>query len=189
MAFWTEVVAETKDPKRAFRFTLELTGFGADSKIWFVKKVGKPSFTISETPHKYLNHTFYYPGKVEWNTITATLVDPVGPDVSATLSDLVQLSGYRPPGTPDETSTMSKGKSVGNLQDVIITQIDADGGMIEKWTLKNAWIKDLKFGDLDYDGDDMTMVDIEFRYDWAVLETKVASSIGAGTEFFSMTGV
>ena len=56
MAFWTEVTADTKDPKRQFRFTLQITGFGA-GLIWFVKKINKPSFTISETPHKYLNHT------------------------------------------------------------------------------------------------------------------------------------
>ena len=187
MAFWTEVTADTKDPKRQFRFTLQITGFGA-GLIWFVKKINKPSFTISETPHKYLNHTFYYPGKLEWNTVTATLVDPVDPDVAATLSDLVQLSGYKPPGTPNETSTMSKGKSVGALQDVVITQIDGNGAFVERWTLRTAFIKDLKYGDLDYDGDDMTMVDVEFRYDFAVCETSIGSNVGGGQRFFSVDG-
>jgi hypothetical protein len=187
MAFWSDVTSETKDPKRQFRFTLQMTGFGTGI-IWFAKKINKPSFTISETPHKYLNHTFYYPGKVEWNTVTATLVDPVSPDVAATVSDLVTLSGYKPPGSPDETSTMSKGKSVGNLGDIVITQIDSDGKFVEKWTLRNAWIKDVKYGDLDYDGDDMSTVDIEFRYDWAVCETQIGSSAGGGSTFFATNG-
>ena len=187
MAFWTEVTSDTKDPKRQFRFTLQITDFGT-GLIWFAKKINKPSFTISETPHKYLNHTFYYPGKLEWNTVTATLVDPVDPDVAATISDLVQLSGYKPPGTPNDTSTMSKGKSVGSLQDVVITQIDGNGAFVERWTLRNAWIKDIKYGDLDYDGDDMTMVDIELRYDWAVCETSIGSTVGGGQRFFSVDG-
>ena len=188
MAFWTEVVAGTKDPKRQFRFTLQVTGMGGDDMLWFVKKIGKPSLTISETPHKYLNHTFYYPGKVEWNTVTATLVDPAGPDVAASVSDLLKLSGYSPPGTPSETSTISKGKSVGSLGDVIITQIDGNGRMVEKWILRHAWIKDIKYGELDYDGEDMTMIDLEFRYDWATLETDVGSSVSGGNRFFGLSG-
>jgi hypothetical protein len=171
MAFWTEVTSETNDPKRQFRFTLQVPGL-VENYVWFVKKTNKPSLTISETPHKYLNHTFYYPGKVEWNTVTVTLVDPVSPDAAAGVSKLLEAGGYKVPTDSSALSTISKAGSVVALGDVIIDQIDASGTRsLETWTLKNAWIKDIKYGELDYDGDDHTVIDVEFRYDWAVLET------------------
>ena len=35
--------------------------------------VTKPTFSVTQSQHKFLNHTFYYPGKVgEWNTVTVS---------------------------------------------------------------------------------------------------------------------
>ena len=45
--------------------------------------------------------------------------------------------------------------------------ICADGKEIEEWELVNAWIKDVKLGELDYESDDMVDVEIEIRYDYA----------------------
>ena len=42
-----------------------------------------------------LNHTFYYPGKVEWNAVEATLVDPGGNfDTSKALVENIRRAGY-----------------------------------------------------------------------------------------------
>jgi len=97
MPFWsTDFRADTtlKDPKRKFRFTVSFTGIQAaqgGAVLWYAKTVSKPSFQIASSEHKYLNHTFYYPGSVTWQDITLTLVDPVEPDMAATLSDIVRL--------------------------------------------------------------------------------------------------
>ena len=84
---------------------------------------------------------------------------------------------------------MSKAKAAGALGKVIITQIDSDGNPLEKWTLWNAFIKDVKFGDLTYDGDNLTQTDVELQYDWARVETAGQSSavVGGGNEFFNAT--
>ena len=79
------------------------------------KQCTKPSFAIAEATHKFLNHTFYYPGSVTWNDITVTLVDPADPDMAATLSDIVVQSGYTPPTDSNSLSTMSKAKAAGAL--------------------------------------------------------------------------
>ena len=92
MPFWSTNFgesAELKDPKRRFRFTVEFTGINAaqgGSFLWYAKTAAKPSFTVSSTEHKYLNHTYYYPGSVSWAEVTITLVDPAEPDMTATLS-------------------------------------------------------------------------------------------------------
>ena len=165
--FWSS--PQGRDPKRGYRWIMSMGSTGIPAYI--LKKVSKPSFTISETPHKYLNHTFWYPGRVEWNTVTMTLADPVEPDAAALVVSAIHESGYSPL-TEDISNphTMSKKKSVGALGELIIQQIDADGQVIEKWTLVNAWIKDVKTGELDYESDDLVNVELELRYDYAHLE-------------------
>ena len=81
MAFWTSALSE---PKRQHRFLLRLpslTTGGPQPEFayteYLARSVTKPSFTVSETPHKFLGNTYYYPGIVEWNTITANIVNSV----------------------------------------------------------------------------------------------------------------
>jgi hypothetical protein len=162
MGFWSDVNTE---PKRAYRWILLLGGVPQ----WMIKKVGKPAMTISETEHTYLNHKFWYPGRVEWNTVAVTLADPVEPDAAATMVRIINESGYNLPTDQNaaESSTMSKKNAVGALGSVKIQQIGPDGETIEEWELVNAWIKDVKFGELDYTSDDMVDVELELRYDYA----------------------
>ena len=79
--FWSENFSQggLKDPKRKFRFTVNFNGIAAaqgGGQLWYAKTVSKPSFQIAAAEHKYLNHTFYYPGSVTWNDVVITLVDP-----------------------------------------------------------------------------------------------------------------
>tara|TARA_R110002020_G_scaffold409302_1_gene619083 strand:- start:3572 stop:4159 length:588 start_codon:yes stop_codon:yes gene_type:complete len=195
MPFWsTDFGQDTtlKDPKRKFRFTVQFQGVNAaqgGALLWYAKTAGKPSFTIGSSEHKYLNHTFYYPGSVTWNTISIAMVDPVDPDMTATLSDIIVQSGYSPPNDANSLGSMSKAKAAGALGRVIITQIDSDGNPLETWTLWNAFIKDVKFGDLGYGEDELTETTVELQYDWARVETAVQSSAvaGGGNEFFNAT--
>jgi len=185
MPFWSTDFGsstELKDPKRKFRFKVEFQGIqssqgGGGALLWYAKTVAKPSFQIAAAEHKYLNHTFYYPGSVTWQDISVTLVDPVNPDLAATLADIVELSGYTPPTDANSLSTMSKAKSAGALGTVIITQIDSDGNPLETWTLWNAFIINLKFGDLAYGEDDLTELTVDLKYDWA----RVATENGGGS--------
>ncbi len=170
--FWSEISTE---PKRAYRWLLYIGGIPQ----WVCKKVSKPSFTVTETTHTYLNHKFYYPGRVEWNTCTVTLADPVNPDSARTMMDIILASGYNLPSSAEaaKASTMSKQEAVTALGAVKIEQLGPgsvgddgnEAAVIESWTLKNAWVKDVKFGELDYESDDMVDVELELRYDYATL--------------------
>ena len=40
--------------------------------------------------------------------------------------------------------------------------------MTEEWTVKNPFVKSVKFGELAYDNDDLSEIELEIRYDWAV---------------------
>jgi len=164
--FWTNA-AQARDPKRAYRFRVT---FGESGVLWYAKKATKPTITLTESSHQYLNHTYYWPAKTEWNEVDITFVDPVEPDLAGDLVTSIKAAGYFIPKTtdPDQMASPSKaGFMTATGNSIIIEQINEDGDMLEKWTLNQAWIKEVTFGDLDYGSEDLTEVTIKFKYDWA----------------------
>ena len=168
MAFWSDVLAE---PKRQYRWVMYINNLPQ----WIVKKVTKPSFTITESNHTYINHVFYYPGKVEYDPLSVTLVDAVEPngDTTQKMLDILYSSGYvRPDRAESNTTTISKVGASMALGNVRIEQIGPVGSdPIEVIQLRNAWVKSVKLGDLDYESDDLLNIDLEIRYDYFDLET------------------
>ena len=187
--FWTS--AQQADPKRKFRF-LVTVGSMPDGATWYAKSVDKPTITVNAASHQFLNHTFYYPGNVTWNAVNLTLVDPVSPDASANLSRILLESGYHPPVNVNDTTTVSKSRSVASLQAVVISQIDSDGVPLETWTLNNAFITEVNYGgSLSYGEDALAEVTVQFRYDWASIETAYQADPGplghpASNRFFAL---
>ena len=189
MPFWSATGLDTPEPKRNYRWLVYVGGIDP----WVAKKVTKPGFTVTETTHTWLNYNFYYPGKVEWNTISLTFVDPASPDLTQTIYNALKGGGYVFPESQNEFSTLAKSLSRAALGTVRIQQIGDNtagvgggptndqgqantGGaagstaeVVEEWFLYNAWIKDAKFGELDYTSDDLTEVTLELRYDYAKL--------------------
>ena len=187
--FWTN---PSTSPKRAYRFTLTVGALGEENS-WLVTTVKKPSATIGEVSHKYLNHTFYYPGRVEWDTCQVTLVDPVSPNAAGIMARAIEDSGYTVPGNPTVTDAITKAKAVNALGQVVIKQFDTDGAQpVETWTLKNAFITNVDWGELSYESDDLTNVTLTIRYDWAECNTATEDATndrpaGAGSFFKSTT--
>ncbi len=178
--FWSDASIE---PKRKYRFLLSFNGIPQ----WIVKTTGKPNFSVSESEHNFINYKFYYPGRLEWEEISMTLVDPVDPDASHTMLQLIENSGYVAPhnflndpsgrGRASNVVTFSKKRAVDAVGGrVYIHAIDENGTPIETWTLYNPWIKNVNFGDLDYESDELVNVELTMRYDWADLDTKVKPS-------------
>ena len=186
---WTDSAA--KDPKRQYRFQCVLPELGDSGCTWFIKNVDRPNVTLSEASHEYLNHTFYYPGRVSWNSISVTLVDPVSPDATAIMMGAIEAAGYKIPSSADNLTTISKASSTSKLGLVEINIVDADGVIIEQWKLNNAWIKSVNLSGLDYSADALTTVTIDLRYDWATLwqhgEANVAgTTISSNQPIFSI---
>ena len=191
MAFWaTPLTQGSGDPKRKYRFTVQFDELSVDNSgiIWFAKSVTKPALTITESEHTFLDKKYYYPGRAEWSTVTLTLVDPADmssgsrQDAVQQMNQLIEAAGYRISKSPTDLASMSKSKSVIALGPVVINQINAEGVTIESWKLNNPFIKDMKFGDLDYTGDELIELSMELRYDWATCT--VFNAEGAEVESF-----
>jgi hypothetical protein len=179
MPFWKD--AQVADPKRSFRWILQLGVAGLSDNISYIcKKVNKPSMAIGEAEHKFLNHTFYYPGSVTYEKITVDLVDPANPHATEQLYKLIQDSGYQLPSSINDTvgadtsmaSTISKRLGTGAMNSAVIVMLDGDGNTIERTILQNPWISSVNFGgDLDYETEDLMTISMEIRFDWFELET------------------
>lgn len=169
MPFWSSGKVE---PKRQFRFLVTISGM-EQGATWYARSVTKPGFTVTQSPHKFLNHTFYYPGKVEWDEVTVSMVDPVNPDATGALLSILRRSGYNVPANlndVDATTTIGKGNATAELGNVIIRAIDEDGDILEQWTLNNPFITNVSFNEYSYEGEDLATVDLRLRYDWASYE-------------------
>ncbi len=184
MAFWADV-GTAREPKRVYRWLMYLGGI----ESWMVKKVAKPSFEITTAEHKYLNHTFYYPGRVQYETVDITLVDPVQPDAAGTMMQILRHSGYSPPA-PTHVNTISKNNAVNALGSVRIVQLGpgkvADPtalDIVEEFTFINAWVSKVNFGELDYESDNLVDVTLTLRYDYATLDTAATERGLATTPF------
>lgn len=188
MAFWgTNLDSGMRDPKRKFRFKVSIGDLGGGSGIvWYAKTVNKPTMNISgDTTHKFMGHTFNFPGSVSWDEIEITLVDPAeenegGVDAAAELLKVIENSGYRFPKAPDQLETISKGKATEALGAVVISQLDASGKTIEEWTLHNPFITKVSFNDLSYEDDGLSEINLGIKFDWATF----SKTAGGQSQFF-----
>ena len=141
--FW---INPSFEPKRQFRFLVQLSlpdSSGGEQDVQFLaKSVDRPSYSISSNEHQFFNHTFYYPGRVTWNTIDLTLVDPVSPKTDILIQEIAT----------DRGSNESKIKG--------------------EWKLLNSFFTDVNFGSHDYGSEDMVEVSVTVQYDWAEYITK-----------------
>ena len=182
MAFWQTTGAE---PKRNHRYQVTIQGSGqgssgtGDSIIYWAKAVTLPSFDVSNAEIHHYDNRYYFPGRVTWNPVSFTLVDPVTPDAAAQVSNFLKNMGYFVPALPGDKgssgnpATISRKASAdGSATSAAMFQCKVDvynstGTIIESWGMMNCFIESAKFGDLAYDNDELKTIEMSVRYDYA----------------------
>jgi len=180
MPFWTSAMSE---PKRAHRFILEIPGLQSPTgdeaftyAKYLAKSVTKPGYTVGQASHKFLGNTYYYPGSVEWNELTAVIVNSINPDGNALLMNALAQSGYLPPNIQEgiingdqRPGTVNKADALAALGYITITEVNGEGGIVGTWQLINSFITKAEMGDLNYDQDtELLNISIGIRYDYAI---------------------
>lgn len=167
---WTD--AKTA-PKRHFQFFVSFGAGATKIPVWTIKTVTKPKANVSSIEHSFLNHTFKYPGRVTWDNITLTLIDPVDKQTAKTVLDALIASGYQSPNASANIMD-GQGKSISKLNatqainDVLINQTNSEGKTIETWKLWNPFIVSVDWGGtLDYTSDELNEITVELAFDWA----------------------
>ena len=187
MAFWSNAGPE---PKRQYRWYIDFGASNAgqgdvntiDGLRYALKKADKPKAKINSIQHKYLNHFFNYPGRLEWEDISLTFASVAKPDATFILNNVLIGSGYQTPdaatGATLPVQTISKTNAtrmLGNSVDIV--QINASGAELERWSLYNPFFVNVQFGTLDYSSEEIVEIQCTMKYDWAKLIAPVSANI------------
>ena len=185
MPFFSDTGPGGFEPKRSFRFLISFTELG--NITFMATKAEKPSYEMETKDHQVLNHVFKFPGIIKWADTSISFIDAVEPNVGSKFYNALLNAGYVNPVSQDALTTgITKVQSTLALGEVKIKQLNGGGIILpqgvdpgefqgavdvtkylEEWTLKNAFIKGVKFGTLDYGTQDIVNIDIDISYDYA----------------------
>ena len=186
MPFFSDTGPGGFQPKRVFRFMVTFSELA--NLTFMVKSAKKPAYTMTETKHKVLNHQFNFPGIITWAPVEITFIDAVDPNVGSKFMNALRNSGYEFPTSEAALTTgITKVGSTSTIGEVRIKQLDGGGvtlaagadpgdvpgsvdttNVLEEWTLKNAFIKGVTFGDaMAYDQEGLVEVKVSLVYDYA----------------------
>ena len=185
MPFFSDTGLGGFEPKRNFRFLINFTELS--NLTFMATKAAKPSYEMTPKDHQVLNHVFKFPGIIKWSDVQVTFVDAMDPNVGSKFYNALRNAGYVNPISEGALVTgVTKVQSTRALGEVKIKQLNGGGVVlpagldpgdaigaidatryIEEWTLKNAFIKSVKWGELSYESDDLVNVTVDITYDYA----------------------
>ena len=145
------------EPKQQNRFVLYVDGFPA----YLIKGLGAVSVSQGTVPLNHINVQRFVKGKTTWGTIAMTLFDAITPSGAQSVMEWVRLH--------HESATGRDGYSSFYKKQVTLHQLSPLGEVVEEWKLNGTYILDSNFGSLDWSTEDVVMIEMTLRYDWALL--------------------
>jgi len=153
-----QLLANTAEPKRQFRWILALNGIDAYTAK-STKRPGDGSF--DETVIDFINEKRFLSGKFTPSEFNLTLWDPIAPSAAQKVEDWIRLN-Y-------EKTTGRMGYADFYKKDFDLKLLDPPGGVAEQWQVQGAWIKGVDYGTLEYSSNEVVQVSLTIRYDKAIL--------------------
>jgi hypothetical protein len=153
-----QLLSNTYEPKRKFRWLLQIDGIDA----FVMKTAARPQMTFEETVVDYINTKRYLSGKGAWNPIACTMHDPIAPSAAQKIMDWLRLN-Y-------ESLTGRMGYATFYKKDIVLKLLDPQGTVVELWDITGAWPQDINFGELDYATSDNAEIQFSMRFDSATLQ-------------------
>ena len=133
---------------------------------WWVKSCTLPSFEVGQQEYQLINFKFKYPGMLVWNDVVISLVE-VG-DKADEILKILGAAGYACPGSECGSGIEKSGfRDQGQLR---IEQLSSTGNANRSWDLRNWFIKGVRFGEQNYESDDLVTIEMTIGYDCAILE-------------------
>lgn len=156
--------------KRQHLWVLSIDGLDA----YTAQTSGRPELSLGETEQVNFVTTYsrYQANRGSWQPISMTLNDPINPSASKKMYDAL-LSQWN-------WETGRSGAKLDYAKDIMIKLLAPDfegygdnGGIVETWTLRNAFFSNVNWNDspLDYDSTARLKVSFTVTYDAAFQET------------------
>ena len=147
------------EPLRKYRFILRFPD-ELGIQEWWVSTTSRPKYTSQEVEIPFLNTSTYVIGRFNWESISVTFRDPIGPSATQALMEWVRLHS--------ETVTGRQGYAAGYKKDVELEMLDPTGVVVQKWILQGTQLNDVDFGGLDYSSSDLADITATLRFDRAI---------------------
>lgn len=153
-----QMMANTYEPKRKFRWILAINGIDA----FTAKTSSRPQVTFDETVIDYINVKRYLAGKATWAPLNMSLHDPIVPSASQKVMEWIRLCF--------ENVTGRMGYAQFYKKTINLKLLDPVGAVVEDWEIQGCWIQDGNFNDLDYTDSEPVDISLVLRFDQAVLQ-------------------
>ncbi len=146
------------EPKRKNRWILQIEGIDA----FLLSTAARPTVTTEEIEMPFVNSVRYLAAKTRFNTINVTLKDAIAPSGAQQVMEWLRLCM--------ETVSGRAGYADFYKRDVQLKMVDPVGTVVELWDIKGAFIRSANFGELSYDDHAAMEIQLEIRFDNAVLQ-------------------
>lgn len=148
-----QMLASEAEPKRVFRWIVEVDGLDA----WTATTFERPKKKFESTVLDYVNQKRYYAGKGEWSELKLELWDPITPSESQKMTQWLRLV--------HDDATGRMGYATMYKKTFSLKLLDGPGNVVEKWNIIGAWPMDTDFGGLDYASSDIAKISTTIRMD------------------------
>ena len=166
-------------PKMKYRFRAVFENFGVSTdRVELTKQVSeitRPTAVFNEQTIDVYNSKVYLVGKPNWETISVTLRDDAGGNVSKLVGEQVQKQF-------DFAEQSSASSGIDYKFVLRFEMLDGGNGaneanVLETWELYGAFINKVAYGDMNYSSNDPATIALTIRYDNAI-QTPDGTGIG-----------
>ena len=154
----TDMLPNRFEPKRNYRWVLAIEGIDS----FLVTKTARPTINISDKKIDFINSYRMVAGKMTFGDMSVQLHDPIAPSGAQQVMEWIR--------THYESVSGRAGYADFYKRDIQLKLLDPIGTVVELWDVKGAFIKSATFGNLDYGGDDIMMIDLSLGFDNCVLQ-------------------
>jgi hypothetical protein len=166
-------------PKVKYKFRVRAFGFGGDTGAAVdltrqVQSIGRPQVQSQSVQVHSYNSIGYYAGKPEWQSITMSVRD----DISNSVSRLV---GHQEQKQMNHIAQTTARAGINYKFDLEIETLDGgNGSPVEVWSLEGCFLESIQYDSFDYTSSEPMMIEMNIRYDNAILDTMPRQPLFSG---------
>ena len=154
----TDMLPNKFEPKRNYRWVLAIEGIDA----FLIAKANRPTITLTDKKIDFINSYRRVSGKLEFGDLSVTIHDPIAPSGAQQVMEWIR--------THYESVSGRAGYADFYKRDIQLNMLDPIGTVVELWDIKGCLLTNINFQTLDYNSDDVQMIDMTIKFDNCVLQ-------------------
>lgn len=154
----TSMLPNKFEPKQKRRFVLLIEGIDA----YIIKSAARPTYETTPIEMPFINSRRWVAGATKFSTMQVNLHDPIAPSGAQQVMEWIRLHF--------ESVSGRSGYADFYKRDIQIKVLDPVGTVVELWDIKGAFITNATFGELSYEDDTLSDIQLTLQFDQATLQ-------------------